>query len=142
MSRFRVCAACGGRLVAGEPCPRCAGRRRVSSCLECGAQTDGGHYCPAHAALGGEAARLAAQPYRSHYLGAEYRRNRQLRYEFANGRCEACGNDIGDRWECDHVVPLRDGGTNMVENLRAYCLDCHKKKTRADRRARRLRGGQ
>ena len=36
----------------------------------------------------------------------------------------------------DHILPLRDGGTNDRENLQPLCLDCHAVKTQADLRCR------
>lgn len=33
-------------------------------------------------------------------------------------------------WEADHIVEIRDGGSNDLGNLQTLCLDCHKRKTR------------
>jgi 5-methylcytosine-specific restriction endonuclease McrA len=138
MSLFpRPCSRCGARVDAGGSCPRCSGASHASSCRECGALTAGGPYCGAHLPLAGEAGRLVRQPYRAHYSDPVYRWNRQRRYELAGGCCETCGDQLADSWECDHVVTLRDGGTNAVENLRVSCGRCHKAKTRTDRRRRR-----
>ena len=71
------------------------------------------------------------------YRDSEYRRNKKARYQLAGGRCELCGAQVGATWECDHVVPIRDGGSNLIENLRVHCVRCHREKTRADRRRRR-----
>ena len=38
-------------------------------------------------------------------------------------RCVSCGR--AGRLECDHVLPLQDGGTDDLENLRTPCRDCH-----------------
>jgi 5-methylcytosine-specific restriction endonuclease McrA len=38
--------------------------------------------------------------------------------------------------EVDHKRPLRDGGTNDIENLWLLCRDCHKRKTVAEHSAR------
>lgn len=38
--------------------------------------------------------------------------------------------------EVDHKTPLRDGGTNDIDNLWLLCRDCHKKKTVAEHSAR------
>ncbi len=86
-----------------------------------------------------EAARLARQPYRQGYTDPEYLRNRPIVYAEAGGHCEACGGPLGPDWECDHIVPLRDGGTSVRSNLQALCGPCSKAKTRADRRRRRER---
>lgn len=34
--------------------------------------------------------------------------------------------------EVDHVLPLRDGGTNCLTNLWLLCVSCHKDKTAAE----------
>ncbi len=133
----RPCAACGARVPAGGSCPVCAaGGRRAGVCRVCGRRTDGGAYCSEHSA---EIERLERQPWRAEYASPEYARNRAARFKLAGGRCEDCGASLGKSWECDHVVPLRDGGTNLVDNLRARCLRCHRAKTRADRATRRRR---
>ena len=42
-------------------------------------------------------------------------------------------------FEIDHITCVWEGGTNAPENLRALCVECHKKKTALDARARRIR---
>jgi hypothetical protein len=34
-------------------------------------------------------------------------------------------------WEADHTVPLVEGGTNTLENLRTLCVRCHSRETKA-----------
>lgn len=34
-------------------------------------------------------------------------------------------------WEMDHAVPLVEGGSNRVENLRVLCRACHRAETKA-----------
>ena len=87
-----------------------------------------------------EAERLRRQPWRAAYSDPVYQRNRARRLELCGGRCESCGAELGPGAECDHLVPLRDGGTNVVTNLRWRCQDCHRAKTRRDRRARKGSG--
>ena len=41
----------------------------------------------------------------------------------------------------DHILPLADGGTNVVENLQSLCVPCHAKKTGEDVRKRRAHQG-
>lgn len=139
MSGFsRPCRACGRRAEPGETlCPACraSGGRRPSSCRVCGARTGGAPYCAAHSS---ETDRVRTQPWRSGYDDPLYRANRRLRYERAGRRCEECGAPLEGRpWECDHLTALRDGGGNLIGNLRVRCLDCHHEKTRHDRRRRR-----
>jgi len=56
-------------------------------------------------------------------------------------RCVRCRHDFTDDgtalaadgkwknhylpWECDHIVPVRNGGTDDPANLRTLCHDCH-----------------
>ena len=139
MSRWpRPCPSCGARVPAGGICPRCAGQRRPSSCRECGRRTaDGGPYCAAHLYLASEAARVAKQPYRLAYRDPLYHKHRAQRYKLAGGCCEDCGVPVGkSEYECDHVVPLSQGGTNEIENLRIRCTLHHHLKTSHDRRER------
>lgn len=137
MSFFsRPCRICGRRTEPRQAyCQRCrtAGPRRSSSCRLCGRRTDGAAYCVAHSA---EQERLASQPWRSSYQDRTYLHNRLRRHELAGGCCEACGVTLDAGWECDHVVPLRDGGTHAIDNLRVYCPECHRRKTTTDRRRR------
>jgi 5-methylcytosine-specific restriction endonuclease McrA len=55
-------------------------------------------------------------------------------WDAASGRCAICGRKIGagERWECDHIVALANGGENRESNLRVLCCNCHKIKTRGD----------
>ena len=53
--------------------------------------------------------------------------------------CEAQGRTVAAQ-EVDHIVPLKDGGTDAWENLRGLCIPCHRKVTaeqaRPDQRTR------
>jgi 5-methylcytosine-specific restriction endonuclease McrA len=46
-------------------------------------------------------------------------------------RCAACGLVLmKGKWECDHIVPREQGGSNDESNLQPLCTDpCHKAKT-------------
>lgn len=135
MSRFsRPCSRCGARMVEGV-CPACSTVPRRSSCAECGAPTDGARYCAAHEHLAGEAGRLARQPYRHTYSDPEYRRGRAAALHRAGGTCERCGRSAA-HLQVDHIVPLRDGGSNARDNLQALCWACHQEKSRSDKRKR------
>ena len=50
------------------------------------------------------------------------------------GRCAACGR-FG-HVHVDHVIGLKEGGTDSLENLQLLCTDCHRSKTVAAARAR------
>ncbi len=34
-------------------------------------------------------------------------------------------------WDVDHVVPLVEGGTNQLDNMRTLCVWCHKEETKS-----------
>lgn len=60
----------------------------------------------------------------------------RIRYR-DKGLCQECLRHgqatIGH--QVDHIVPLSAGGTDTDENKELLCLDCHKAKSRAERRA-------
>lgn len=137
--RPRPCIVCGVRVDSGAS--RCekhlVGGSRPRPCMVCGVSTLCGNYCQVHEPTVDEAARNAANPYRQAYKDPAYASNRRHRFQRARGRCEACQVALEPGgWECDHLVALRDGGTNEVENLRILCKPCHKVKTAATRRKR------
>ena len=42
--------------------------------------------------------------------------------------CSKCGKLVRrDELEAGHRIPLKDGGTNTIDNLVCLCKDCHKK---------------
>ncbi|WP_425087808.1 HNH endonuclease [Stappia sp.] len=55
-------------------------------------------------------------------------------FQNAGGCCHACTRKItaSDRWDCDHVVALINGGQNRESNLAPICGNCHPTKTAAD----------
>ena len=56
-------------------------------------------------------------------------------FDRAKGKCQECTREIGtgDRWICDHIVALINGGENRERNLRCICDWCDKSiKTPAD----------
>ena len=54
--------------------------------------------------------------------------------ERANRRCAGCGKPIrpGERWTCDHIVALINGGENRESNGQPLCRDCTPVKDAAD----------
>lgn len=134
--RPRPCIVCGVRVADGAS--RCqqhlTGGKRPRPCLVC-ARPSQGNYCPEHEPKVDEQLRNAKNPYRRAYKDQQYARNRQHRFERARGRCEICQVAlIAGEWECDHVVTIKNGGTNDITNLRVLCKPCHRKKTRQDRK--------
>lgn len=67
------------------------------------------------------------------YGDPEYVRNKAIVRKRSGGRCEVAqnGRPCGsrDRVQCDHVIPLSQGGTHHLDNLRDACFACHSKKT-------------
>lgn len=67
------------------------------------------------------------------YGNPEYRRNREIARRRAGGRCEDCGHPH-PHLECDHIIPVSQGGTHNHGNLRMLCkgpasCQCHERKT-------------
>lgn len=40
-------------------------------------------------------------------------------------KCANCGEPDNRNLEVHHIVPLKDGGSNKLSNLKTLCLDCH-----------------
>ena len=51
------------------------------------------------------------------------------RWVFARdaGRCAACG-EVAEIWHVDHLVEVRDGGSNELTNLETRCVPCHRER--------------
>jgi 5-methylcytosine-specific restriction endonuclease McrA len=50
-------------------------------------------------------------------------------FERDNHQCRTCGKDIRTEnkpGEAHHIVPISNGGTNELSNLKTLCYDCHK----------------
>jgi|TARA_B110000858_G_C17803701_1_gene476707 hypothetical protein len=47
-------------------------------------------------------------------------------------KCKHCSNILDECYEIDHIICVKDGGTNDVSNLQALCPNCHRKKTGKD----------
>lgn len=136
--RAKSCTICGRRTPDGGS--RCelhkTASRRPRPCLVCG-RPSAGNYCQLHEPAVDEAERNARNPYRRAYKDREYAQNRQIRFERAHGRCESCTAVLlPGAWECDHLVALKDGGNNALQNLVVLCKPCHQAKTRQDRNNR------
>ena len=44
-------------------------------------------------------------------------------------KCALCKDNLGHKFEIDHISPLCQGGSNEVDNLRAICCQCHQEET-------------
>lgn len=52
-------------------------------------------------------------------------------------QCRQCGCVVLPTGaECDHIVPLADGGKDVAENLQTLCKTCHAEKSAAENRKR------
>ena len=56
-------------------------------------------------------------------------------------RCYECDRLLASTYQIDHTLPLWEGGTNTMSNLRALCVSCHAAKTQLEgiRRAQKLK---
>jgi len=63
--------------------------------------------------------------------GAHWRRLRRAVFERDKYQCQGCGL-FGQVLECDHKLPLDEGGTDDMSNLQALCVSCHFAKTRRE----------
>ena len=45
-------------------------------------------------------------------------------------RCAICHEGEKKVLEVDHAIPLVEGGTNAIQNLRLLCRECHRDETR------------
>ena len=62
--------------------------------------------------------------------GAKWRKLR-LMFLRANPLCRECLNQgiIKEATDVDHIIPLKNGGTNEWSNLQSLCHECHSRKT-------------
>ncbi len=59
---------------------------------------------------------------------------RKAVYEGQLGRCEDCDEELGVRFDIDHVISLGIGGKHEPSNWIGRCVSCHKVKTARDRK--------
>lgn len=59
-------------------------------------------------------------------------------FERFDGICQLtqCKIRPGDKWECDHIKPLKDGGEHRESNLQPVLRSAHRKKTAEENKAR------
>lgn len=58
-----------------------------------------------------------------------------VRYRDERHRLRGLGFTIGiSFWQADHLIPLAEGGTNVLANYRTLCVPCHKRETAALRK--------
>lgn len=47
-------------------------------------------------------------------------------------KCKSCSSLLDECFEIDHIICIKDGGSNEESNLQALCPNCHRKKTNND----------
>lgn len=55
-------------------------------------------------------------------------RQRRWLWAESGGLCALCGQDLGQDWEADHVVPWSKGGKTEIDNAQALCRVCNRTK--------------
>lgn len=139
----RACRICGRRITGSKyRCENCLTRsyRHQVACKVCGKLGTFG-WCEEHYQENKakqeriQSERVQRQPWRRAYSDPRYQRERAAALRRARNACERCGRkDL--KLECDHVVPLSQGGANDRANLVILCVLCHRSKTAHDRRNR------
>lgn len=95
------------------------------------------NYCPAHLGIAIEKSREARRAYDATRepdpnYGYKWRKLR-ARFIQAHPWCEdpfcVHGDQLVPATDVDHIVPLKEGGTNDFENLQSLCHECHSRKT-------------
>lgn len=71
--------------------------------------------------------------------GAQWKWLRQQVFKRDRWQCQDCGL-FGQVLECDHIVPLEDGGSDSIENLQSLCVACHHAKTRRENAVHDVKG--
>jgi len=46
-----------------------------------------------------------------------------------DGKCAECKVPLTNKYEADHIMPLRIGGTNYIENIQILCRRCNRSKS-------------
>lgn len=46
-------------------------------------------------------------------------------FDEQDGKCVACGIELGDNFHLDHIVPLSRGGLNVDSNVQLLCPSCN-----------------
>lgn len=53
---------------------------------------------------------------------------RRVLFVAAEGKCEQCGELLGQGWHADHIIPWSVGGLTDVSNGQALCAGCNQRK--------------
>ncbi len=44
-------------------------------------------------------------------------------------KCSECKQEVDAKYEADHIIPLRIGGSNFIENIQILCRKCNRSKS-------------
>lgn len=53
-------------------------------------------------------------------------------FEKQRGRCTCCGDKLSKGFHRDHIVALKNGGSNSISNIQLLCPPCHRTKGALD----------
>ena len=96
-------------------------------CLDCPKIIPKGPRCPVHTAE-----RAERQGY-THQSSWQLKRRQVL--ELWGFGCASCRRPLTlATMQCDHIIPVADGGSAELGNLQALCRECHNGKTTEQRR--------
>jgi 5-methylcytosine-specific restriction enzyme A len=59
----------------------------------------------------------------------KHKEKRKMLWDRDHGICVIC-TEFDPNWEMDHTVPLAEGGSDDLSNLRTLCKKCHKVQTK------------
>lgn len=102
---------------------------RVCSVVGCPILIEGaGHLCAAHVRKRQRAVDAGRPSSAQRGYGRQWPRIRSS-YLKAHPDCVVCGQPAN---QVDHIVPLREGGTNDPSNLRSLCIKDHSRRTASE----------
>lgn len=117
---FELCDVCGDQIVGGRA------KRKLTTC------------CPEHNKRKWDTVNGIILERERKLVGARptffWQQIRHECFERDDYRCRYCGVNIREHFksgykppEAHHVIPVSEGGSNELENLKTACYDCHKK---------------
>src|SRR6266571_1754655 len=56
------------------------------------------------------------------------KRERAALWLAAKGKCQWCGEPLGQRWEADHTLAFKWTGRTNVHEMQALCRRCNRRK--------------
>ena len=119
---FELCDICGAEISSGRK------RQRITTCSPKCNQEKNRRWCEKT-----EKEERESNGTRPTYFWFRIRNecferdNYKCQFQLDNG--EICGKDIrldSNPGEAHHIVPVSQGGSNKLDNLKTLCYDCHK----------------